>query len=505
MKKILLITASCMALHTSHAFGMEAPDKQLLIHSSQRPTASIPELREYIHKALKKEGVGEAISTFDDFVESLQNIIFSKTAKTVQQKQDQNQAFSQLKTNYVKSVHCFYTSFNEHLIEEAKVPFPMDIPDEAVHVDGYLERYPFHEPYYKTFQTLSNQFLSIRERCLSVALTSEFETIRDTEESAYQVFLFKNQDEYIPIPLTTKPLCSSMSVLYGPQLVPQKQFTFRHETLIEESGIILSPFDKFLKLTMQHGKKAEYPFTSSSQTWRVDYDYDIPLMTLLKNQFGKEISEQMHFIALPTTQEESDILELLFLEEINESKQEGSVLSQKFLAYIKEDTIDLNAKIQELEAQVLNASVTAILENATQKPQPQKKKKTQPKQNKKQPKKNNKGGQSQQKNQPSSKQVLELEKKKEAKELLEKVKQEGRVKFREILGILNKIRSATDDKAFSKFATIGRKGSHINFHLEDGKGLTLVQKHGKEDVTYPAKQVNYFSRQLINSLFFSEK
>ncbi len=78
------------------------------------------------------------------------------------------------------------------------------------------------------------------------------------------------------------------------------------------------------------------------------------------------------------------------------------------------------------------------------------------------------------------------------------------MKFRNILHIMNTIRSTgSDDKIFKKFATIGRDGSHINFHMDDGVGLTLVKKHGRQDVTYPAKDVNYFSKRLINVMFSS--
>lgn len=512
MKKIFLTTVSCFALTYSCALAMEPEnfDRQLSIKHIKQ-TATVAELREYIYEALKTESIQEGINIFDDFVKGLRNTVFTKETKTIQDHQNKKQSFTQLQSQYIQFVTCFSTSFNENLMRDAQVPVLDQSNQKVVHAEGYLKSYPHHEHFYRAFQDLSNQFFSIREQCLGVSLVSDFEILKDNPDRGYQVFLFKDKEEYVPIPLISKRPCSSEAVLYGSPSVPQKQFTFRKGTLIEDSGYILSPFDDFLKLTIQYGKTASNPFTSSAATLRIAYDFDIPLMNALKAQFGEGLSNQTHFITFPTTQEDQDVLELLFLEDLmEESKKEINNSSLTFLKFIldevKEENTTIEDRIEELKEKILNSPEKLLIENATinnkQNIQQKQKKKTKGTPNKNQPKKHNNNAQKQKSTQSSSTKPLENEKNKKAEELLAKVKQEGRVKYREILGIMNTVRSTTkNEEIFNKFATIGRKGSHINFHLEDGQGLTLVKKHGKDDLTYPAKQVNYFSKRLINAMF----
>lgn len=511
---------SCLILTSSWAFAMIDESEQLSIYHKQ-PVPTV-ELREYIYKGLKlaaeglkSDGLEAKISEFDSFVKDLENTIFTIEKKSIKNLQNKKDAFEPLLNHYIMSVSCFEISFNYNLKQDAIITLPNSSDEVTMATKDHLMNYPKHEPYFRAFQNLSRQFLSIRESCLGVPLVSDFETLEHTKNIKMKTFLFKDKDEYVPVALNANAPFINIPVLYGSQLLPRKQFTFHKGTLIEDSGIILSPFDGFLKFYTQYGKAANHPFTSDRMTANFPYEHDCTVMDVLKAQFGiEELKNKTHFITLPTTQEEHDILELLFLEDLIESIEENNKIegssAQKFLEWIELEAIEdqsspIATRIEELKEQILNPHEVPSLDNIsneinlgnnTNNTQKQKNKKTQNKQNKNQKTK------MQKKNQSSSNKSLENETKKRAAELLLTVKKEGRVKFKEILGILNKIRSTSlDNEVFNKFATIGRKGSHINFHLEDGEGLTLVRKHGKNDLTYPAKQVNYFSKRLINAMF----
>ncbi len=475
------------------------------------------DLQQYIYKGLKINKLEAGISEFDDFVQKLGNKVFTNEKKSVQDFQDRKQALTDLTNHYIKSVSCFYVAFQNNLEIKARTDVPSPGKESLLKRENVALHYPDHHPYFRVFQELSNQFLSIHEKCSGISLKGDLETIQGTEHPYLKACLFRDEGGYVPFPVDSRSACLPIPMLYGSQPFPQKQITFSKGCPLKDSGIVLSPSGNHLKFRMQYGELAENPFTVNRLTCKIPYQDESGLMGSLKANFGfDELRKNSHFISLPTTQEEHDILELLFLEDLIEEKNADintlSPLSQKYLTWIEseEGSVPLEAKIEELKERIIHAYETRIQQEAptlgSQQVKNKNKKKPQLNQKKNQIANNNKGAQKQPNNHSSQNKILEDEKTKKVNDLFLKVKKEGRVKFRNILGIMNTIRkTAQNDSIFNKFATIGVDGSHINFHMDDGKGLTLVKKHGKQDVTYPAKDVNYFSKRLINAMFFSSQ
>lgn len=518
MKKLFLSAVSCFALTCSCAFAMEQPEDNKLSFCAKKHTAvTVDELREYIYEGLKIAGEEVAIVEFDNFVMKLNTMFPVKEKISIKELKDKKKIAQDLTNQYIKSVSLFYVTFHNKLEADGNTPLSASDATPVMRTPNRLQNYHKHEPYFKSFQELSTQFLSIREKYMHVSLHADLETIEGTVDTEMRACLFKEESGYVPFPLNVRFSCVPVPMLYGAQLLPQKQFIFSKGQCIKDSGVILSPAGNYLKLALQYGERAEYAFTVDRRACRIPYQHDGELINSLKIQFGLEaLKARPHFIPLPMTSEERDILELLFLEEImNEEKIHNNTLpslSQKYLTWIEseeKETSTLETKIEELKERILSA-YEARTQPSTQTIESQSikkgnKKKNKPKQNIQQKGKNNQAAQNQLKSQATSKNIQENEKKKKANDLFEKIKQEGRVKFRNILGIMNTIRkTAQNDEIFKKFATIGTGGSHINFHMEDGEGLSLVKKHGKQDVTYPANHVNYFSQRLINALFSFE-
>jgi hypothetical protein len=485
---------------------------------------------------LKKDGLESAIKDFDFFMDTLNCESFKKKPQRVKEYQQRKIDYASLIDLYIKSVSHFYVAFNNN-IESASMSI---IRNEVIVTTSKAEAiHSQHDPYFNLFQKLSTQFLAIHENCSGKVLSGDFMTIEGTKDNNHKVGLFKDDSGYVPFPITSKVICSYMPIHYGAHLFPQKSFLFYKGLLVKDSGIVLTPGNDHLKLNIQYGEFADNPFTSHSRSRRIPYGSDFPLMHALQAQFGEDLVKGTHFITIPTTSMEEDILELLFLEDLIEEKQikqdilqsEGDFIdkpSQRFLTWIESEIksetqsdTSLEDKLKQLEERIIDASEkqqtqqdALIVENSPPDSFQEAESigKDKGKRKAKSSQKGSKGGKDKKfkKKQGKSVQVDNTPppqshaKEKERVKLIEKVKQEGRVKFKRILGIMNTIRSkASDEKILNKFTAIGTRGSHINFHMENSEGLTLVKKHGGKGSTYSADVVNRFSARLINAIFSS--
>jgi hypothetical protein len=510
------------------AYGMDV--ERVLAKANGNQAIGRLQLIEFIWGGLsaekwKEPEISIVIQDFDNFRKGLDKDIFQRTLTKVTEFKERTQAFEELRYNYIKAASTFYMAFDSNIKAAASSPI-LGGAENLVHRLSALRHLPSHAPYFKAFQKYSNQFLSIWELCTGKSLKEPFEVIDSPNENRYKVGLWKEEDGYVPFNFLTQKECASVALLYGSQVTPQRNFTFRWGKLIKESGIVVSPENTSLKFMIQQGENAEIPYTADRITCRVSYNTQSLFMDSLKEQFGALLFKESNFIALPSTSEEESLLELLFIEDlINSHAPEQQPSLQHFLTWVDEEANALPEQAKEtaglealkkraaqLEEQLLK-TYEETLSKPAQHPDVQatttessidqktKKKKKEKKNGGKSGKPSHRTKGAPTKKKTLSEQSSTVNKKQNPRELFEAVKKEGRVKFREILGIMNKIRDKAGENEFSQIASVSATGSHIHFHMDEGPGVTLVKKHGKQDNSYDAGTVNYFSRKLINALF----
>lgn len=498
------------------------------------------DLRGYVEKGLKIEkdspfNATELINsllTFDDFTDTLakaetkygqmpekQSLAFRKEAKS---------DFNELLTLYTKALGLFSSAFSNSINEDCKTKVK-GMNGEYAFMAGKDAAYPHHEPHFMKFQQLTDTLFILRKNCMGIEKPQGFEIIETNLNFKIGVFLDSNG--YVPF-LISNEKTHTACVHYGTNSFPQKVFTFNHGNLITESGIATSVRHTYLKLLWQNGAHADLPFTAGRITARIPLELENdPLLHTLKKAFGDDLLTGNCFLSVPTTQEEQDIVEILFLENLMEkSKVASQNPSPQFLTWLDseldshqeltatESTLKLTAIHQALE-DIMIATIEADLdaqpiletENKVSVPQQNEtakkaKVKTKGKANKKGKGKGKGKGKAKTTAKQAPKKTTQSEAKApnnhaRAKAIYEKVKQEGRIKFRNILSIINTIKSEVGDELFKKYINVNTTGSHSNFHILEGKGTTVVAKHGKLDLSIPAKTANNMSLKLINALF----
>lgn len=527
MKIVPLLITVCLSM--TPAISME-----LTLYKS--PYAAL-DLRGYIEKGLKIEKDTPFDSTklmsnlliFDDFTDKLakaekkygqmpekQTLAFRKEAKT---------DFNELLTLYTKALGLFSSAFSNNINEDCKTKVE-GLTGEYAFMAGKNAAYPRHEPHFLTFQKLTDTLFTLRKNCMGIEKPQEFEIIETSFN--YKIGVFPDSNGYVPF-LISKEKTHTACIYYGTNSYPQKVFTFNHGNLIPESGIATSITNNQLKLLWQNGAHGTYPYTAGRITARIPLELkNDPLLSAFKKTFGDDLLKSNCFLSVPISQEEQDIVEILFLENLMEkSKVVSQSSSVQFLTWLDreldshqelispESALKLTEIHQTLEERMIatieaNLEAQTIVENETKVSVPQQNeavKKAKIK-TKGQPNKTGKGrgkGKAKSNAKKTSQKAKQSEPKApnnhaRARAIYEKVKQEGRIKFRDIIGIINTIKSEVGDELFRNLISVNTAGSHSNFHMQEGKGTTLVPKHGKSDLSIPAKTANNMSLKLINAL-----
>ena len=152
-----------------------------------------------------------------------------------------------------------------------------------------------------------------------------------------------------------------------------------------KSALVKAYFDKtpqdysknFINTFIYMGTNAPYPFTIAP--WEI-HDYQglehmigknvdtQKVRAILQDQFPAQ--DDINFIALPMTVLEKDIMELLFLEELYKTAQNGKsvdikAVAQQMIAYIEQETSQgINEIIAELTQSVMQAQIDIMEEQA---------------------------------------------------------------------------------------------------------------------------------------------
>lgn len=213
------------------------------------------------------------------------------------------------------------------------------------------------------------------------------------------------------------------------------------------------------------------------------------------------------FLPLAPCQEDEDLVELLFLENLMEAqKDEKHPDHMQAIEYIKAleeqaqtsiETIleERNQAILTPYEQAIRAEQELISKQvAEHKIHGLKKKKKNKKKRKSKPNR-----QVQACNSSTSSSNIEERAKKQA----EAYKQRGRIKYIKTLSILNQI---MHDHPASAFLTANISGSHVIYHgKEEETTPSLVVHHGSEDKTIPASRFNRFTKGLFKLILKQEE
>lgn len=513
LKKLALLTLASLI---SSSTGSAMDDSSVQIQNAMRSfIAELPDktemknLKDFITEGFQKDTSGscppkefldEVISTIDclqDYIAKNKDNLFNK--KTIQTQRDYNSA----EIGFAKIVKMFYYAFDSWIKSEGNgcienlpfVVFRRDIQEKV------YSRYYYYKDYFDIFQKLSNSFFQIRERNQLHLPSADIEIII-TKEAGLGMGAFKEESGYVPFPIVPAESWWPVTIFYGSQQNPQKHFIFSKGNLVPDTGILISPDNGYFKFLGQYGQGQAFPYTSAPITLRVPFEDNSLFLQSLKNVLGKEdMKHNFHFVSLPHTVEEQNMLELLFLEDLLEEKKkyvEEEVLfpAQKFIKWIESEE-GAGLPIEEIHQQMEGQIKAQVVPKEEIKEEIRE-----------EPRKINRGHKKAGKGQKhkGAKKPLEKSRQKGKKEdIFEKVKQEGRIKFQKIRGIINEIfKSAGNEEIYKKFLTVKKDGSHITFHCPEQEPLTLVRKHGKDDLTVPASQVNRFSLRLINILWVGD-
>jgi len=482
--------------NTLKPFVVDFPDKK-----------EIHTLKEFIIEGFKKdtlkacppkellEEVVSAIDLLQGYIGRNQNNPFKK--RTVQTQTDYNNA----EIDFSRIVKMFYYVFDSWLKFECN-GYIKNFPECPIVCNRDIQEkfYPQYKDYFNIFQRLSNSFFCVRARNQSHLPLMDVEVII-TKEPGLGVGAFREEGGYVPFPLVPEEYCWPIPIFYGAQQNPQKHFVFSEGNLVADTGILISPNpDKgYFKFLGQYGQDHAFPYTCVRLTLRVPFDDNTLFLQSLKNVLGEEaMKRDFHFISLPHTVEEQNMLELLILEDLLAEKkkyagEEGLFPAQKFIEWMESEE-GVGLPLEEIHQLVEEQMKDQVIPQKGIKEESRK------------VSKGHKKGSKKQKCKGPQKFSEKSRQKDKREEVFEKIKQEGRIKFQKIQGIINEIfKSAGNEEIYRKFLTVKKGGSHITFHCLEQEPLTLVRKHGKDDLTVPASQVNRFSLRLINILLVGEE
>ncbi len=285
----------------------------------------------------------------------------------------------------------------------------------------------------------------------------------------------------------------------------RQHFVFCDGELIRESGLCVTafPLQNACRVIWQFGSHTSHPFTCYPQHAFGPLrgrDKDNPLSQFLRQALGDTFFEPQRteqyeaFIPL-FFHNHRDIsgANLLFLEDLQQADDAEAValrteIEREVGAPVSAICEDLNADIQreclEEVQEEIRKEQEAISQRVARERVPGKKKK---------------GGKrkaSAERPQKGGAAVHGPSVKERAGALYQKWRQEGRVKYRGFLTLMNGVMQQFK-KDGGPALKQSQRGSHVTFHPEGGESLTFVVPHGGADRSLPASRVNRFLQGLI--------
>ena len=262
------------------------------------------------------------------------------------------------------------------------------------------------------------------------------------------------------------------------------QFDVKHQktfviapnlAFVRDSGFVIEMLpEKIMKVKGFYGEKSPFTFTTHRTTARSSGDKDSsPFYPILKEIWPEveELTEnEVVFVPMPTTPQEWNILELLFIEdlaeeakgeEIKETKQEGEAMATKRGPFLLEYVEELKTAVLSEYEQQIRAEQDEISHRVASG-------------GNEAPKKAKKGKAKNKKKAPQKKQeVKKVDYATRKAELFKQLKAEHRKKFKDVLGILKSVAK----KDPSLIQTVTTRGSHVSFHGTTGVE-TIAKPHG---------------------------
>ena len=278
--------------------------------------------------------------------------------------------------------------------------------------------------------------------------------------------------------------------------------------IITDTGLVLKHEDIYGSSLMKNafiycGSENETPFTMSPfELMSVNnFTKEDSSEALLKTLLGKDfpLPGTTAFIPLPEKEQDKNIVELIFLEELQEEGNKGSHDALRMITYIEKET---DQKLDELIKTLTHEQLRIIEEQGNiskavsedhivgrtkQKNKPTNKDKS-----------TKKFLSSDKKDKSSNQQIptKSLDKGKLSHEKLQDIKSKGRVKYRKVVGIINRIMKHPVSHALTEESN---RGSHKTIHSDKGV-VTSVRPHGKKDLTIPSGGVKRFTERLLKIL-----
>lgn len=310
---------------------------------------------------------------------------------------------------------------------------------------------------------------------------------------------------YVPLPILNVNYTQIVNINWGQfDHDLQENYVVTKGTLIQESGFLLEVMaGNRLKVRGYNGDKGEHPFTAHKTTASTWLKSDNKILDIFQGILPFEVingTRKMRenegiFVAIPSNQQEWEMLELLFMEGI---QAETELSNQAIKAGLIDDCDTGLRRLDEFKNELLSdyeAKIRAEQEERSKLVQEGKiegrKKQAKKKKGKAKAKAKEKG-----KVVPSQKATASTNPKNQqylARTHYEKHRAECRTKYRDLLKILNNIVSEFPEHVKARITT---KGSHINVHGEDS-GFTIVRPHGGND-DLPPYQVNRIINQLLS-------
>jgi len=281
--------------------------------------------------------------------------------------------------------------------------------------------------------------------------------------------------------------------------------------IMVDSGLVLKHEDVYGFSLMENafiycGIDSKNPFTMSSFELMAvpNFTKENSSETFLKTFLGKEFPRPgtTAFIPLPQKEQDKDIVELIFLEDLQEEANKGSPDALRMIAYIEAET---DQKLDQLIKTLTQEQLEIIEEQekisqAVSEDQvvghPKQKDKTTHKD-----KSTKKSLSSDKKDKSFNQQIptKSSDKGKPPQDKLQDIKKKGRLKYRKVVGIINRIMKHPLSHTLTEGST---GGSHKTLHSDKGV-VTSVRPHGKKDLTIPGGGVKKFTDRLLKILDLS--
>ncbi len=305
-----------------------------------------------------------------------------------------------------------------------------------------------------------------------------------------------DENGYVPFPVLNENYNQVVNVNWG-IFDPEHQgnIVVRKDTVQRESGLLLEVMNNNrLKVRGYNGEQSPHSFTAHKTTASTLLSPENNLLNMFVGLLPFEVlngtqrlrENEVVFVPVPTVDRDWQMVELLFLEEIQ------SELNDNQPEVVNCLLDNRNGSVEGYKSHILSEYEARIKEEQLQRSKLVEEGKIEGKKKKGKAKAKGKGkskGKSQVSSGPKPGTVKSNESY-SARVLFEKHKVECRTKFRDLLKILNNIVREIPEQVK---ATVSMQGSHINIHGENA-GFTIVRPHGsKSDIP------SYLVNRIINN------